>query len=361
VTWPRALVVSAAALTACGLAACRSNTPAAPAAAPVSADTWAVVDGRTITRDAVEKAYRRSRDLAQPLSNEEALAAKLSLLNEMIVQDILMAKARELKIDVADSELDTAYNEAKKNMTDAAFQEELQKRSLTPADMRDGLRRDMITRKIMEQEVVKRVAVTDREVSDFFEANRGRFNVAEEAYALAQIVVTPVRDPQIANRTGDDATTPEAATAKTAMLMERLKGGADFRELAMNFSEDPDSAQRGGDLGLVPVSRLVKAPPPMRDAVLKKAPNTVTVVSMGGAHTIVLVIAHEPAGQRDLSTPAVRDGITANLRGHKEQVLRAAFLTSLQNDAKVVNYLARRIVEAPARMPEFGPGAPAAK
>src|SRR5262245_58504798 len=81
---------------ACGLMACRA-TPAAKPAPVISADTWAVVDGRTITRNDVEKAYRRSRDASQPASEEEALTAKLTILNDLIVQDILLAKASALK------------------------------------------------------------------------------------------------------------------------------------------------------------------------------------------------------------------------------------------------------------------------
>ena len=54
------------------------------------------------------------RDTSQPVSDEEALAAKLSLLNELIVQNILIAKARELKVEVADKELDNAYANAKR-------------------------------------------------------------------------------------------------------------------------------------------------------------------------------------------------------------------------------------------------------
>ena len=97
----RYLLVLLGALVAASFAACRS-TPATPAPT-VSADTWAVVDGREITRDEVEKAYRQARNTEQTLSDEEALTAKLSLLNDLIAQDILLAKARELKIEVTDS------------------------------------------------------------------------------------------------------------------------------------------------------------------------------------------------------------------------------------------------------------------
>jgi peptidyl-prolyl cis-trans isomerase SurA len=319
------------------------------------------VEGRTITRDEVEKAYRRAADAAQPHSEEEALTAKLSLLNDLIVQDLLIAKARELKIEVPDSELDAAYAEAKKNIPDQAFQEELTRRNVTAADMRDGLRRELLTQKVMEKEVRSKVAVSDQEISDFFNTNRAQFNLAEDSYHIAQIVVTPGRDTQVSNRSGDDATTPQAAAAKVRMVMERLKSGMSFRELAMDFSEDPESAPRGGDLGFVPISSLKQAPPPLRDAVLKAAPGTVNVVTVGGTHTIVLVVAQQAAGQRDLSMPQVRESITERLRSRKEQLLRAAYLTALRSDAKVTNYLARRLIETQGKMPSLAPATPTAK
>lgn len=99
-------------------------------------------------------------------------------------------------------------------------------------------------------------------------------------------------------------------------------------------------------MGLVPLSKLKQVPPALRDAVLNKNPGAVNVVNTGGAYTIVLVVGHEPAGQRDLSTPGVRDQITQALRGRKEQLLRSAYLTAIRTDAKVVNYLARRVVDA---------------
>jgi peptidyl-prolyl cis-trans isomerase SurA len=343
-------------------AACQSTPATPPPATTVSPDTWAVVDGKEITREQVDRTYRRTRDVSQTLSDEETLTAKLNLLNDLIVQEILLAKAAALKVTVPDTEIDTAYNNAKKNITDEAFQQELTKRGLTATDMRDGLRRDLLVQKVIDQEVGgKLAAVTDKEVTDFFNANRAQFNVPEEAYHLAQIVVTPVPEPQTVNGAGDDATNPQEAAAKVKMLMERLKGGTSFQELALGYSEDPESAQRGGDLGFVPISRLKQAPPALRNAVLNKEPGTVSVATAGAAHTLVLVVAHEQAGQRDLSTPAVRERITQMLRGRKEQLLRTAYLTSVRGDAQVVNHLARRVVESKAEMPSLSLGAPAGK
>jgi parvulin-like peptidyl-prolyl isomerase len=353
---PLVVLVLAAALASLS---CREAAP--PAAPPVSADTWAVVDSRPISRDNVEKAYRRTADPSQTLSDDEAMTAKLNLLNELIVQDLLLAKASQLKVEVPQGELDTAFADGKKNLGDAEFQKELSRRNLTADDMREGLRRDLLIQKVIEQEIGAKVSVTEQDISRFFEANRPQFNVPEESYHLAQIVVTPEPEPQVSNRTGDDARSPEAANAKLQMLLEKLKGGASFRDLAQAYSEDLESAPRGGDLGLVPMSRLKQAPPQLRNAVLNQKPGTINLASAGGAHTLVLVVAHEPAGQRDLAMPAVRERITEVLRGRKEQLLRAAYLTSLRDNADVVNYLARRLVESNSAPPSLQPAAPGAK
>lgn len=350
-------------------AACQStSTTTSTTPAPViTADTWAVVDGQTITKADVDKAYARMRDAdAPPLSDEESLVAKLSLLNDLIIQEILLGKAKADNLQIPQADLDTAFADAKKNIPDDVFQQELTKRNMTVAEMQDGLRRELLTQKVIAQEVGAKVSVADQEITDFFNANRAQFNIPEESYHLAQIAVTPVADPQLANQTGDDATTPEAAAAKAQMLMERLKEGASFQDLAVGYSEDPESAPRGGDLGLIPMSRLMQAPPALRNAVLKKEPGTVTVANVNGAYTIVLVAAHEMPGQRDLSSPGVRDQISGALHSRKEQLLRAAYLTTIRNDAQVNNLMARRIVEsskqaaaAPVAAPAAAPGAAA--
>jgi parvulin-like peptidyl-prolyl isomerase len=331
-------------------AACNSTKSTGEPA--VTADTWAVVDGRPITKDATEKAFRRLRDPNETLSAEEAVAAKLTVLDELILQDLLVAKAPALKIEVPAAELDTAFTKARGNLDDEQFKQELTRRSLTEADVREGLRRQLLAEKVVEQEVEKQVTIGDPDVTKFFAANRAQFNLAEEAYHIAQIVITPQRDSQVANTTGDDAATPQEAAAKTRTIMEKLKGGASFRELAASYSEDPASAQRGGDMGLIPVSQLQQAPPALRSAVLNKGAGTVNVASAGnGAFTIVLVVAREAAGQRDLATPGVKDQITRTLKTRKEGLLRAAYLTALRTDATIVNHLARRVVQAKGAPP----------
>ena len=352
----RLLILLTLALAGAG-GACQSQ----PAAPPVSANAWAVVNGREITRDDVEKAYQRIQQNSQAPSEEEAAAAKLEVLDQIIVQELLLTKARELKIELPDTELDAAYVEARKNIPDDAFAQELAKRNLTVADMREGLRRDLLVQKLLEKEVTSKVTVTDQDVTAFFEANRAQFNRTEDAYRIAQIAITPVREARIANRTGNDAGTPQEAAAKVQMVMDRLKAGASFSELAADFSEDPESAPRGGDLGFVPLSALNQAPPQLRDAVLKGTPGSAKVVGANGAYTVVLLVAKDTAGQKDPSMPEVKQAITQALRNRREGLLRAAYLGSIRNDAVVVNLIAKRLVETQGKMPNVTPAAPGTK
>ena len=321
----------------------------------MTADTYAVVNGRQITKADVDKAFQRAQASSQVTSEEEALAAKLTVLDELIVEDLLLAKAQELKVEVTEKEVEEAYEATKRNLTPEALEQELKRRNLTTADVRDGLRRELMAQKALKHEVADKVQVSDEAVTDFFEANRAQFNVTEDSYRLAQIVVTPVRDPQPANRAGDDATTPQEAQMKAAGLMRRLQEGTPFDVLARDHSEDPQTAPRGGDLGLVPVSRLKQNRTGPSRSRPESAAGLGHAVNVGGMYTLVLVMGLEKAGQRDPSMPQVHDNIASNIRGRKEQLLRAAYVTSLRADANVVNYFARRIVETESTAPAVKP------
>ena len=113
----------------------------------------------------------------------------------------------------------------------------------------------------------------------------------------------------------------------------------------------------------MPISALrqPQIAPALRDAVLNSQPGSVRMVSIGGGHTIVLIVARDSAGQKDLSMPQVKDTITQTLRGRREQLMRAAYVTALRNDAEVTNHLADSIVAAQGKAPSLAPAAPGAK
>jgi len=334
-------------------AACGGQKSAAPGASAPSApaDVWAVVNGRQIKKDDVEKAYKRITASNQTPSEDEVLTAKLSLLNELIVQEVLVARAQTMKVEVTDTEVETAFSERKRNLSEDAFQMEMSMRGLSIADMKDGLRRELMAQKVIDREVIEKIKITDQEIADFYNANRAQFNLNENAYHIAQIVITPVADPGLNNRLRDDATSPALSDRKMQAIVEKLKGGAAFSEMARDYSEDPRSTPNGGDLGFVTQSQLAQVPPPLRNAVLKTEPGRMSVVSAQGNHTLVLLVSREQAGQRELNTPQVRESITNTMKTRREQLLRTAYLTAARNDATVVNYLAQRIVDAQGKTP----------
>jgi hypothetical protein len=100
----------------------------------------------------------------------------------------------------------------------------------------------------------------------------------------------------------------------------------------------------------VPMSALKKAPEALQKAVIGHKPGTVNVVPGNGMYTIVAVVAHEQAGERGLSTPGVKEGITQTLKDRKEQLLRTAYLSAARGDASVVNHQARRVVESQGKV-----------
>src|SRR5215216_4538897 len=131
------LVVSAA------TAACRSTSTPAPAA--VSAETWADVNGKPISRTDVEKEFRHASDATG--SDEETLTAKLSILDGLILEELLVARAVQSNLQVPDAEIDAAVTKAKGGATDDAFQQQLIQRGLSTADVREGLRRQLLAEK----------------------------------------------------------------------------------------------------------------------------------------------------------------------------------------------------------------------
>jgi hypothetical protein len=59
--------------------------------------------------------------------------------------------------------------------------------------------------------------------------------------------------------------------------------------------------------------------------------------------------------------PEVKQAITQGLRTRREQLLRAAFLAAIRNDAVIVNLIAKRLVENQGKLPAVGPSAPGTK
>ena len=314
---------------------------------------WAVVDGTPITRAEVDKYYRTqlNPDAPEP-SQDEALSLKLNVLDELINNHILLEKAKTLGLQAADGEVEDKFTEFKSPYTEEEFQRQLKTRNYTVDDLRNDIRQQLSIQKVINREVVAKIAVTDQDVQDFYNQNRAQFNVTEPQYRIAQIVITPHKDPGLRNRKNDDATTDAEAKRKAAALEQQLSTGADFAQVAMDYSEDPASAGSGGDLGYVPESSLSQSDPALKKAVMSlKAGQISGVIVLRDSYRILKLVAKEAPGQRDLSDPAVQQSIRDNIHNRKEQLLRAAYLAIARNNAKITNYLAQQVVESAGKLP----------
>jgi peptidyl-prolyl cis-trans isomerase SurA len=338
-----------AVLLVMSLAGCNKQSQPAP-------DVWATVNGKEIKRDDVEKYYRtRVNPEGPPPSQEETLSLKLNVLDELINNEILTERAKKANLEASDGEVEDKFTELKSPYTEDEFQRQLKERGVTVDDLKRDLRRQLSIQKLLNREVVAKISITDQDVSDFYNANKAQFNVAEPQYRLAQIVVTPHKEPQIRNRKNDDATNEAEAERKVKMLMDRLNSGADFAQLAMDYSEDMNSAATGGDLGYVPESALNQSDPQLKRIVLEMKPGQVSQpIQLKDGVRILKLITRESPGLRGLADPQVQQTIRDTLRNRKEQLLRSAYLSIARDDARVTNYLAQEVMETSGKLQDTG-------
>ncbi len=321
-----------------------------------AADTWATVNGKDIKRDDVEKYYRTRVNPEGPApSQEEALSLKLNVLDELINNEILIEKAKKLNMEASDGEVEDKFTELKSPYTEDEFQKQLRERGVSVDDLKRDLRRQLSIQKLLNREVLSKISITDQDVSDFYNSNKAQFNVAEPQFRLAQIVVTPRKEPQVRNRKNDDATNDAEAQRKVKMLVDRLNSGADFSQLAMDYSEDMNSAATGGDLGYVPESALNQSDPQLKKIVLELKPGQVSSpIQLKDGVRILKLITRESPGLRGLADPSVQQTIRDTLRNRKEQLLRSAYLATVRDDARVSNYLAQQVIETSGKLQDDG-------
>jgi peptidyl-prolyl cis-trans isomerase SurA len=336
-----------AVLVACTLGAgCNRETAPGP-------DVWASVNGKEILRQDVEKIFRSRVNADAPApSQEEALSLQLSILDELVNSEILLERANKMNLVASDAEVEDKFTESKSPYTEEEFQKKLKETGLTVDDLRSDIRRQLSIQKLLNREVVAKISITDQDISDFYNKNRAQFNVTEPQYHIAQIVITPRPDPTVHNRKNDKATNEAEAGRKAAMLIQKLNAGADFTELATDYSEDA-SASTGGDLGFVPESALNQSDPTLKKAVLSMKVGQVTqpIPVKNGGYRILKLLAKEAAGERQFSDVQVQQAIRDALRTRKEQLLRSAYLVEARDEAHVTNYLARQILEFAGKLP----------
>jgi peptidyl-prolyl cis-trans isomerase SurA len=316
-------------------------------------DVWATVNGHPITESVVDKYYQNqmSSRQQQPTPDEAAML-KLEILHQQIGSEVIRQQAEKLHLVASDSEVDAKIAQLKAPFTEQQFNDQLKAKGLTLADVRRDLWLNMTIEKLMNKEIESKINITDTDVSNFYNMHQAEFNLIEPQYHLAQIVVTPNPSGRVENRQNSKARNDEEARKKINALHNQLETGADFAQLAINYSEAPETTSSGGDMGFLPASQL-KSDPEVYAAVTKLQPGQITPVlpivqgpsKQPAAYMICKLIAIEPAGQHPLSDPRVQQMIRQQLHDSRSRLLQSAYNEMLRDQARVVNYYAEDILK----------------
>lgn len=319
-----------------------------------SGDVVATVNGKEIQRAELERNYQASlQGGATAPSPQEADIQRLNVLQKMIQEEILQQQAAKLNLVASDEDVNAKLTEIKTPYTEDQFNNLLKQRGLSLDEFKREIRRGLTVNKLMNKEIESKINVTDAQIADFYAAHKADFNVIEPQYHIAQIVVSTQPAQQTNNLQNSKANGDADAKKKIQTLYNQLESGADFATLAANYSEDPNTASMGGDMGFVPESRI-KPDTEVYDAISKLKPDQFTeilpVPDSGPGHkvagyAIYKLISREPAGQRVLSDPNVRQTIHQTLHDAQKQLLQDAYLETLQDEARVRNFLAEQILK----------------
>jgi peptidyl-prolyl cis-trans isomerase SurA len=321
--------------------------------AETGADALAKVNGEKITREEVDKYFKnQTSGSPQQPTGDQAASLRLSILKQLIDDEMMMQRARKLNLLATDEEVEAKFTEFKAPYTPEEFEKRLKDSNMSLEDLKRNLRKSLTLEKVINKEITSKINITDGDITKYYNDHKTEFNLIEPQYHLAQIVVKTLPNPQVSNLKNDKAQNEGDAKKKVQMIMNRLDSGEDFATVAMNYSEQPATSANGGDMGFIPESSL-KQEPQMMELIgrLKSGQSTppLPIVDPGSRRLvgfrIIKLIAREPAGQRELSDPRVQAAVRQQLRERREQLLKAAYYETVRNESDVVNYLAQDLVK----------------
>jgi parvulin-like peptidyl-prolyl isomerase len=213
-------------------------------ACTAQSDVVAIVNGEKIKAAALEdklvkyiKAVEAQGYVFEGEEGEEQKGFfKEQLLDEMIELLLIEQAARGKGIKINQEDVDEELNNLKISMGEEQFDKLLEESFFSKEDLDEIAKQQLIIRELFES-VTKDITVEESQVKEFFNENKDYIVMMKVAHIL------------VAAREGD-ATEEEAAAAEQIAkdLIKRLDDGEDFADLAKKYSDDPGSAQLGGEL-----------------------------------------------------------------------------------------------------------------
>jgi peptidyl-prolyl cis-trans isomerase SurA len=223
-------------------------TAITPAAAQRLDGIAAVVNDEVVLQSDVEEQLYLFLSRAQSQPDSSAVdTLRHQILDQLIDEKLIVAEAKRQGVVVTEAEVnkqvEEAVQEAKTRMGSAeAFRAQLAKENLTEEKLREKYRtevRRQMTAQRLVQKAVQKKTVTAVEAEAFFKAHPEKFPKvpAEVRVSVIQIPVS------------SDSLTDIRAKARAVEARKRITGGEKFAKVAAEVSDDPGSAQSGGDLG----------------------------------------------------------------------------------------------------------------
>ncbi len=207
------------------------------------------------------------------------------ILESLLINKLLLSQAEIDSVEVTDDEAErTVDSKLEQFIYQAGSQENLENYFKKPLkeikkDLLKPQKEQMIAQK-MRAEIVKGIAVTPSEVQKFYKTiPASQIPLRAETMEIREIVIKPDISEEEITRIQD----------RLKEFRDRiLKGDADFRTLAVLYSEDPSSGARGGELGMTPRSMLV---PEFAAVAFNLKPNDISrvVKTDFGYHIIQLI------------------------------------------------------------------------
>lgn len=314
----------------------------------------ATVNGKSIMMARVEQAVsQQSGGRQSQLSHLELAQARLQALGGLIQREVLFQRAEREKLLPTDDQITglIAQQKQQSGMTDDDFQKNLREQNLSMEALREEARKDIAIKNLQDRYSGK-ITVNDKEVEEFYNANRERF-VSSRGVALSMIMVDPADNgPQgIQN----DAKGEAEAKLKIDNINQQLKGGADFATVARAKSEDPNTLPRGGDLGFATEDDLKQNgfPSDLSTRFFSMEAGDITEpVRFNSGKWYIFKLADKRTQTENLTleSQGVRQQITQGLIKQRKEILDAALLETAMNEAKIVNHLAGNMIANPGNL-----------
>jgi len=288
------------------------------------------VNDQIITKSEFERSREQLRTEVQqqnPADAEKIIADRdKDVLRDLIDQQLLLQEGKDLGI-TADTEVIKKLDEMRKEMK-LDTMEDLEKAATAQGvsfeDFKNNIRTQIITQQVIGREVGSKLTVSKEEEQQFYDQHKAEMAQPEQV-KLSEILISTTPKGKDAP---DDPQLLAAAKAKADDLLDQIKKGASFEDLAKKNSDGP-SAQQGGELGFFKRGSLAKE---LEDITFALKPGDVSnVIRTKQGYIILKVTAHQDAGVPALSS--VEGRVQDALYMQKLQPALRAYLEKLREDS----------------------------